>query len=140
MINTQSKLWRNSMDVNLIDILNDFRKMKIDYDIERFKLMSYQLENIIDEYETLITSRKEIQEKYFTIMKNLNDNGFEIEIDYARWEKLRLNENNEWKLELNELSNLKYDVDETLELLKNGEIERMLIEEEERLTGDKIKK
>lgn len=128
------------MDINLIDILNDFRKMKISYDIERFKLMAYQLENIIKDYNELIKTREEIQEKYFDIMDGLNENGLDTKVDYARWEKIRSKESDEWKLELDELYNLKYEIDEMLELLENGEIERMLIEEEERLTGDKIKK
>jgi hypothetical protein len=128
------------MDINLIDILNDFRKMKISYDIERFKLMSYQLENLINDYNEMIKSREEIQEKYFDVMNDLNENGLDTEVDYGRWGKVRSNEIEEWKSELDELYTLKYEIDETLELLKNGEIERMLIEEEERLTGDKIKK
>lgn len=128
------------MDINLIEILNDFRKMKISYDIERFKLMSYQLENIIKDYNEMIKTREEIQEKYFDIMNGLNKNGLDTKVDYGRWEEVRSKESDEWKLELDELYNLKYEIDEMLELLENGEIERMLIEEEERLTGDKIKK
>ena len=37
------------MDADLIDILDEFRNLKINYDIERFKLLSFQLENIIKE-------------------------------------------------------------------------------------------
>lgn len=126
------------MDADLIDVLDEFRNLKINYDIERFKLLSFQLEDIIKEYNTLINTRKEIQEKYFEIMKNLNENGLETEIDYSRWDKLRLNEDSEWKVELDELSELKYEIDGALELLKNGEIEKMIIEEEEELTGEKL--
>ena len=63
------------MDNDLIDVLNDFRNLKINYDIERFKLLSYQLENIMKDYQTLMETRKEIQEKYFEIMENINKNG-----------------------------------------------------------------
>lgn len=128
------------MDADLIDILDEFRNLKINYDIERFKLLSFQLENIIKDYQRLIESRKEIQEKYFEVMKNLNDNGLETEIDYSRWEKLRSSEDNEWKLELDELSRLNYEVEEALKLLETGEIEKMIIEEETKLTGDMLKK
>ncbi|MEE1156397.1 MAG: hypothetical protein U0K80_03195 [Methanobrevibacter sp.] len=128
------------MDADLIDILDEFRNLKINYDIERFKLLSFQLENIIKDYQRLIESRKEIQEKYFEVMKNLNDNGLETEIDYSRWEKLRSSEDSEWKLELDELSRLNYEVEEALKLLETGEIEKMIIEEETKLTGDMLKK
>lgn len=128
------------MDADLIDILDEFRNLKINYDIERFKLLSFQLENIIKDYQRLIESRKEIQEKYFEVMKNLNDNGLETEIDYSRWEKLRFSEDSEWKLELDELSRLNYEVEEALKLLETGEIEKMIIEEETKLTGDMLKK
>ncbi len=128
------------MDADLIDILDEFRNLKINYDIERFKLLSFQLENIIKDYQRLIESRKEIQEKYFEVMKNLNDNGLETEIDYSRWEKLRSSEDSEWKLELDELTRLNYEVEEALNLLESGEIEKMIIEEETRLTGDMLKK
>ena len=128
------------MDADLIDILDEFRNLKINYDIERFKLLSFQLENIIKDYQRLIESRKEIQEKYFEVMKNLNDNGLETEIDYSRWEKLRSGEDSEWKLELDELSRLNYEVEEALKLLETGEIEKMIIEEETKLTGDMLKK
>ena len=128
------------MDADLIDILDEFRNLKINYDIERFKLLSFQLENIIKDYQRLIESRKEIQEKYFEVMKNINDNGLETEIDYSRWEKLRSSEDSEWKLELDELSRLNYEVEEALKLLETGEIEKMIIEEETKLTGDMLKK
>ena len=128
------------MDADLIDILDEFRNLKINYDIERFKLLSFQLENIIKDYQRLIESRKEIQEKYFEVMKNLNDNGLETEIDYSRWEKLRSSEDSEWRLELDELSRLNYEVEEALKLLETGEIEKMIIEEETKLTGDMLKK
>ena len=128
------------MDNDLIDVLDEFRNLKISYDIERFKLLSYQLENIMKDYQTLMETRKEIQEKYFEIMENINKNGLKTEIDYSRWDKLRLNENSEWKYELDELTSLKYEIDGGLELLENGEIEKMIIEEEEALTGEKLRR
>ncbi|MBR0058797.1 MAG: hypothetical protein IJP99_05630 [Methanobrevibacter sp.] len=128
------------MDNDLIDVLDEFRNLKINYDIERFKLLSLQLENILKDYQSLMETRKEIQEKYFEIMENLNKNGLKAEIDYSRWDKLRLNENSEWKFELDELTSLKYEIDGGLELLENGEIEKMIIEEEEALTGTKLRR
>ena len=128
------------MDNDLIDVLDEFRNLKISYDIERFKLLSYQLENIMKDYQSLMETRKEIQEKYFKIMENINKNGLETEVDYSRWDKIRLNENSEWKYELDELTSLKYEIDGGLELLENGEIEKMIIEEEEALTGEKLRR
>ena len=52
--------------------------------------------------------------------------------------KLKINRS-EWKKELDELSELKYEIDDAIKRLENGEIERMLIEEEEKMTGDKIR-
>ena len=66
------------MDGNMENILNDFRKMKINYDIERFRLMLFQLENLIKDYDNLIKTREEIQEKYFRTIESLNENEFEI--------------------------------------------------------------
>lgn len=128
------------MNNELIEVLDEFRNLKISYDSERFKFLSYQLENIIKDYHSLIESRKEIQEKYFEIMENLNKNGLETEIDYSRWEKIRSNEDSEWKFELDELTSLKYEIEGGLELLESGEIEKMIIEEEEELTGEKLRK
>lgn len=113
--------------------------MKINYDLERFKLMSYQLENIIDKYELLIETRQNIQEEYFKTLQNIENNEIEVNIDYSRWDSIRLSEDIEWKRELDELSDLKYEIDKAIGLLKNGEIEKRLIEEEIKLTGDKIK-
>ena len=128
------------MDNDLIDVLDEFRNLKISYDIERFKLLSYQLENIMKDYQSLMETRKEMQEKDFKIMENSNKNGLETEVDYSRWDKIRLNENSEWKYELDELTSLKYEIDGGLELLENGEIEKMIIEEEEALTGEKLRR
>ena len=113
--------------------------MKINYDIERFKLMSYQLENIINKYELLKKTRQEIQEEYFATLENIESNEIEVDVDYSRWDNVRLAEDTEWKNELDELSDLKYEIDKAIELLKNGEIEKRLIEEEEKLTGDELR-
>jgi len=127
------------MNENLINVLDEFINMKINYDIERFKLMSYQLENIINKYELLKKTRQEIQEEYFATLENIESNEIEVDVDYSRWDNVRLAEDTEWKNELDELSDLKYEIDKAIELLKNGEIEKRLIEEEEKLTGDELR-
>ena len=127
------------MNENLINVLDEFRNMKINYDIERFTLMSYQLENIINKYELLKKTRQEIQEEYFATLENIESNEIEVDVDYSRWDNVRLAEDTEWKNELDELSDLKYEIDKAIELLKNGEIEKRLIEEEEKLTGDELR-
>ena len=121
------------MDNDLKNVLNDFRKMKIDYDIERFKLMSYQLENLINDYNKLIKLSKEIQERHMTTIENINRNDIEVRIDYDKWAWEKSNEVKKWESELNELYDIKYEIDNALELLENGEIEKRLIEEEEKL-------
>ena len=126
------------MNQNVIEILNDFRKMKINYDIEHYTFISYKLNHLIEKYEKLISQREEIQEKYFQIIDDINDNDINLEINYERWDKIRSNEKSEWNYELNEIINLKHDINLILKLLRNGEIEKILIEEEEQLTGDKI--
>ena len=118
---------------DLKNVLNDFRKMKIDYDIERFKLMSYQLENLINDYNKLIKLSKEIQERHMTTIENINRNDIEVGIDYEKWAWDKSNEVKKWKTELNELYDIKYEIDNALELLENGEIEKRLIEEEKKL-------
>jgi len=118
---------------DLKNVLNDFRKMKIDYDIERFKLMSYQLENLINDYNKLIKLSKEIQERHMTTIKNINRNDIEVRIDYEKWAWEKSNEVKKWETELNELYDIKYEIDNALELLENGEIEKRLIEEEKKL-------
>jgi len=118
---------------DLKNVLNDFRKMKIDYDIERFKLMSYQLENLINDYNKLIKLSKEIQERHMTTIENINRNDIEVRIDYEKWAWEKSNEVKKWETELNELYDIKYEIDNALELLENGEIEKRLIEEEKKL-------
>ena len=118
---------------DLKNVLNDFRKMKIDYDIERFKLMSYQLENLINDYNKLIKLSKEIQERHMTTIENINRNDIEVRIDYEKWAWEKFNEVKKWETELNELYDIKYEIDNALELLENGEIEKRLIEEEKKL-------
>ncbi len=126
------------MNQNMIEVLNDFRKMKIECDKEHYSFISYKLNQLIEKYEALMLQREEIQEKYFQIMEDITDNDIDIKIDYGRWDKIRLNEKAEWNYELNQIINLKHDIDVALKLLKSGEIEKILIEEEEQLTGDKL--
>ena len=126
------------MNQDMKNVLDDFRKMKIMYDIERYTLISIKLNHLIKNYENLIKQREEIQRDYFDIMKDMENNDIEMKIDYERWNRIRSNEKDEWNFELNEITSFKYDIDEALKLLKNGEIEKILIEEEERLTGDKL--
>lgn len=126
------------MNRDMIEVLNDFRKMKIKCDIEHYTFISYKLNQLIEKYEKLISQREEIQEEYFQIMEDLNEDNLNLKANYERWDKIRSNEKSEWNYELNKIINLKHEIDITLKLLKNGEIEKILIEEEEKLTGDKL--
>ena len=102
------------MNQNMIEVLNDFRKMKIECDKEHYSFISYKLNQLIEKYEALMLQREEIQEKYFQIMEDITDNDIDIKIDYGRWDKIRLNEKAEWNYELNQIINLKHDIDVAL--------------------------
>ena len=104
--------------------------LQLDYDCERFRLMSYQLENLLEEYDKLLELRENIQLKYFTTLENIKRNGIDVDEDYERWAKVRTSEREEWDSEIDLIVNLKYDIDDNLKLLDNSTMRRSLIKKE----------
>ena len=104
--------------------------LQLDYDCERFRLMSYQLENLLEEYDRLLELRENIQLKYFTTLENIKRNGIDVDEDYERWIKVRTSEREEWNSEIDLVVNLKYDIDDNLKLLDNSTMRRSLIKKE----------
>ena len=104
--------------------------LQLDYDCERFRLMSYQLENLLEEYDRLLELRENIQLKYFTTLENIKRNGIDVDEDYERWIKVRTSEREEWNSEIDLIVNLKYDIDDNLKLLDNSTMRRSLIKKE----------
>lgn len=112
-------------------VLNTFRDMKIECDKARFELMSYQLTDLINDYQQLLQLRDTIREKNFSLMEKINDSGLaDIDIDYVKWDILLTNEKIEWNEEIELISELKYYLDDLLMQLNTGVIEQMIIEEE----------
>ncbi|MCR5026770.1 MAG: hypothetical protein K6A34_04960 [Methanobrevibacter sp.] len=104
--------------------------LQLDYDCERFRLMSYQLENLLEEYDRLLELRENIQLKFFTTLENIKRNGINVEEDYERWAKVRTSEREEWNSEMDLIVELKYDIDDNLKLLDNSMMRRSLIKRE----------
>lgn len=104
--------------------------LQLDYDCERFRLMSYQLENLLEEYGRLLELRENIQLKFFTTLENIKRNGINVEEDYERWAKVRTSEREEWNSEMDLIVELKYDIDDNLKLLDNSMMRRSLIKRE----------
>ena len=109
---------------------DELDRLKLDYDCERFRLMSYQLENLLEEYDKLLELRENIQLKFFTTLENVKKNGIPVDEDYERWAKIRTSEREGWNEEIDLIANLKYDVDDNLKLLDNGKMRRFFIDEE----------
>lgn len=104
--------------------------LQLDYDCERFRLMSYQLENLLEEYDRLLELRENIQLKFFTTLENIKRNGIDVDEDYERWAKVRTSEREEWNSEMDLIVELKYDIDDNLKLLDNSMMRRSLIKKE----------
>ena len=125
-------------DISLIDLLDEFRNLKLGYDSKRFSALAFRLGVLMEKYEQLIQLRKEIQESYFTCAEIIREEGLEINFDENRWERIRSVEDSEWKFELDEIDEIKYGIEQALALIESGVAEMMIIEEEEKLTGDKV--
>lgn len=104
--------------------------LQLDYDCERFRLMSYQLDNLLEEYDKLLELRENIQLKFFTTLENIKRNGINVDEDYERWVKVRTSEREEWNSEIDLIVELKYDIDDNLKLLDNSMMRRSLINKE----------
>ena len=68
------------------EVIDSFRKMKLLYDYARYKLHKHNVEELINDYETLMKLCEEIQSKYFSIYDELVDEDLiEGELDATIW-------------------------------------------------------
>ncbi|MBR5954841.1 MAG: hypothetical protein IK021_05485 [Methanobrevibacter sp.] len=104
--------------------------LKIELECEKFRLMSYQLDDLLEEYDKLMELRANIQFKFFNTLENVKKNGLPVKEDYERWEKIRTLEREGWDEEINLIADLKYDVGDNLKILDNTKMRRMLINKE----------
>ena len=109
---------------------DDLDLLKLELECEKFRLMSYQLDDLLEEYDKLMELRGNIQFKFFNTLENVKKNGLPVKEDYERWEKIRIQERQGWDEEINLIADLKYDVDDNLKMLDNTKMRRMLINKE----------
>ena len=109
---------------------DDLDLLKIELECEKFRLMSYQLDDLLEEYDKLMELRGNIQFKFFNTLENIKKNGLPVKEDFERWEKIRTQERQGWDEEINLIADLKYDVDDNLKILDNTKMRRMLINKE----------
>ena len=75
--------------------------------------------------------REEIQQEYFSIYDELNQEGLiEDELDASDWGRIREKENETWSSELNLLSKIKTHFEIAIKMVESGDTERTIIDEE----------
>ncbi len=111
-------------------INDEIEKLQLDLDCEKFRLMSFQLENLLEDYNKLLELRENIQLKFFQAMDNIKKNEIPIDEDFTRWDETRTRERERWMWEINLIADLKYDIDDNLKILDNNKMQRLFIEKE----------
>ena len=102
----------DELDDDEKEVLDSFRKMKLLYDHARFRLHRSDVENLINDYETLMKLREEIQAKYFSIYEELlAEDLIEGEPDASVWGITREHENEVWDSELRLMGDIKTNFD-----------------------------
>lgn len=113
------------------EVIDSFRKMKLLYDHARFRLHRNEVENLINDYETLMKLREEIQAKYFSIYEELlKEDLIEGELDASIWGITREHEVDTWNSELRLMSDIKTNFDIAIHMIESGEAEQAIINEE----------
>ena len=112
-------------------MLDSFRKMKLLYDHARFRLHKNNVEDLINDYETLMKLREAIQAKYFSIYEELlNENLIEGELDSSIWGITREHETDTWNSELRLMSDIKTNFDIAIKMIESGEADQSIIDAE----------
>ena len=112
--------------------MDTLRDMKMGYDKARFRLISYQLTNLITDYEKLMRLREDIQQQFFAVIDEICENELDdVDINVHEYQNIRDTENATWQTEFNIISDYKYQIDEGLELLDSGVVEQILMAEDE---------
>ena len=109
---------------------DEINRLQLELECEKLRLMSFQLDNLLEEYNQLLELRENIQLKFFTTIENVKRNGIPVNDDFERWNKFRTSEREGWKEEIDLISTLKYDVDDNLKLLDNTRMGRSMISRE----------
>lgn len=113
------------------EVLDAFRQMKLISDYNRFKLYSYKVEDLINDYEQLKKLREAIQVKYFSIYNELvAEELIKGELDVSDWGITRDNENETWDSEVRLMSEIKTNFDMAIKMIENGEAEQAIIDDE----------
>ncbi|MBQ2652612.1 MAG: hypothetical protein IJF83_03575 [Methanobrevibacter sp.] len=127
MIDEKIKTY-DECNVDEKEVIDSFRKMKLLYDHARFKLHRNEVEDLINDYETLMKLREEIQVKYFSIYDELlKEDLIEGELDASIWGITREHEFNTWNSELRLLSDIKTNFDIAINMIESGEAEQSII-------------
>ena len=113
------------------EVIDSFRKMKLLYDHARFRFHRSEVEDLINDYETLMKLREEIQAKYFSIYEDLlKEDLIEGELDAGIWGITREHETETWNSELRLMSDIKTNFDIAIHMIESGEAEQAIIDEE----------
>ena len=114
-----------------LDVLGTFRMMKLQSDYFKFKFYDSKLEDILNDYEHLKQTREKIQEKFFALHEELNEEGMiDGDIPVSDWGFLREQEKESWDNEINFLSEIKSSLEIAIELIESGDAEKAIIEME----------
>lgn len=121
----------DELDVDEKEVIDSFRQMKLLCDHARFKYHRLQIEDLINDYETLMKLREEIQSKYFSIYENLiKEELIEGELDANVWGINREHETEIWAAELKLMDEIKVNFDIAINMIESGEAEQAIINEE----------
>ena len=113
------------------EVIDSFRKMKLLYDHARFRLHRSEVEDLINDYETLMKLREEIQAKYFSIYEELlKEDLIEGKLDASIWGITREHETETWNSELRLMSDIKTNFDMAIHMIESGGAEQDIIDAE----------
>ena len=121
----------NECNADEKEVIDSFRKMKLLYDYARFRLHRSEVEDLINDYETLMKLREDIQVKYFSVYEDLlKEDLIEGELDASIWGITREHEVDNWNSELRLMSDIKTNFDIAIHMIESGEAEQAIIDEE----------
>ena len=121
----------DELNIDEKEVLDSFRKMKLLYDHARFRLHKNNVEDLINDYETLMKLREVIQVKYFSIYEELlKEDLIEGELDASVWGITREHETDTWNSELRLMSDIKTNFDMAIHMIESGGAEQDIIDAE----------
>lgn len=116
-------------------ILENFRWIKLEKDHAKLQLLLFQLSDLINHYEKLISLHNEIQSKHYQTIKHMEEEEILSDFDYISWHQQRTSEVTAWKHELQILGEYKHHIENIIKQIEDGTVEQSLIEEEKVLSG-----